>query len=75
MNQNLILALKFAAGAGLYGLWAALVFTKLAPAQPLILAIGAGISAMLGYHAITNLQAAPKQVQTVLPTIPLGPTQ
>lgn len=58
MSQD---SLKYIAGAFLYALWAALVFTGKADAQPLVIAIGGGISALLGYHgmytAITKLQA------------------
>ena len=53
--------LKLIAAAGLNGLWAALVFTGKADAQPLIAAIGMQLSALLGYHAVTTLQATPKQ--------------
>lgn len=58
MNQD---SLKYIAGAFLYALWAALVFAGKTDAQPLVIAIGGGISALLGYHgmytAITKLQA------------------
>jgi electron transfer flavoprotein alpha/beta subunit len=53
--------LKLVAAAGLNGLWAALVFTGKADAAPLITAIGTQLTALLGYHAVTNLQATPKQ--------------
>ena len=58
MNPNI---LKLIAGAGLNGLWAALVFAGKADAAPLVAAIGTQITALLGYHAVTNLQATPKQ--------------
>lgn len=54
--DQLSMVMKYVAGGALYGLWASLVFTGRADAGPLIAAIGAGISALLGYHAITNLQ-------------------
>jgi hypothetical protein len=58
MNQD---SLKYIAGAFLYALWAALVFAGKTDSQPLVIAIGGGISALLGYHgmytAITKLQA------------------
>lgn len=58
MNQD---SLKYIAGAFLYALWATLVFAGKTDAQPLVFAIGGGISALLGYHgmytAITKLQA------------------
>jgi hypothetical protein len=58
VNQE---SLKYIAGAFLYALWAAIVFAGKADAQPLVLAIGTGIGALLGYHgmytAITKLQA------------------
>ncbi|MEM5400871.1 hypothetical protein [Paraburkholderia unamae] len=53
MNTNV---LKLIAGAGLNGLWAALVFTGHADALPLVGAISAQLTAILGYHAVTNLQ-------------------
>lgn len=56
--------LKFAAGAGLYGLWAALVFAGKTDSAPLVYAIGTGITAVIGYAGITKLQA------TVQPTAP-----
>jgi electron transfer flavoprotein alpha/beta subunit len=58
LNANI---LKLIGAAGLNGLWAALVFTGKADAQPLIAAIGTQLTALLGYHAVTNLQATPKQ--------------
>lgn len=68
--MNIDALLKYLAGAFLYGLWAALVFTGHADPQPLIAAIGAGISALLGYHAITTLQAVqPARALPPLPTI------
>lgn len=51
--------LKLIAGAGLNGLWAALVFTGKADATPLIAAISTQLTALLGYHAVTTLQAVP----------------
>ena len=42
--------------AGLYGLWTYLVIVGKASPDPLIAAIGGGLSALLGYHAVTNLQ-------------------
>jgi hypothetical protein len=70
VNANNLM--KYLAGAFLYGLWAALVFTGHADPLPLVGAIGAGISALLGYHAITNLQAvASANVLPPLPTLPL----
>jgi hypothetical protein len=57
MNQT---NMKYAAGAFLYGLWAALVFTGKADSQTLVEAIGAGITALLSFHAISNLQAVPR---------------
>lgn len=53
--------LKLIGAAGLNGLWAALVFTGKADAAPLIAAIGTQLTALIGYHAVTNLQATPKQ--------------
>jgi hypothetical protein len=71
MNPNLSAVLKYLSGAALYGLWSALVFTGHADPQPLIAAIGAGITALLGYHAVTNLQAVPvAKSLPALPTIP-----
>lgn len=58
MNANLM---KLIAAAGLNGLWAALVFTGKTEAMPLVAAIGTQLSALVGYHAVTNLQATPKQ--------------
>jgi hypothetical protein len=59
MNANLI---KLIGAAGLNGLWAALVFTGKADALPLVAAISTQLTALLGYHAVTNLQAtSPKQ--------------
>jgi hypothetical protein len=52
--------LKLIGAAGLNGLWAALVFTGKADAAPLIAAIGTQLTALIGYHAVTNLQATPK---------------
>ncbi|MCX4155008.1 MULTISPECIES: hypothetical protein [Paraburkholderia] len=70
MNANNLM--KYLAGAFLYGLWASLVFTGHADPLPLVAAIGAGISALLGYHAVTNLQAvAPTSILPPLPTLPL----
>jgi hypothetical protein len=69
MNSNLGLVLKYIAGAALFGLWAALVFAGKADAQPLVAAIASGIGALLGYHAVTNLQAVPKP-----PVVPPFPT-
>lgn len=69
MNMNNLL--KYLAGAFLYGLWASLVFTGKADALPLIAAIGSGITVLLGYHAVTNLQAV--QSPTVLPPLPILP--
>lgn len=67
-------SLKYAAGAFLYGLWAALVFVGKADAQPLVIAIGSGISAVLGfnglYQAITKLQAVEPN-----PLNPAGPQE
>lgn len=51
--------LKLIAAAGLNGLWAALVFTGKADAMPLIAAISTQLTALVGYHAVTNLQAVP----------------
>jgi hypothetical protein len=69
---NINVLMKYLAGAFLYGLWAALVFTGHADPLPLVAAIGAGISALLGYHAVTNLQAvAPTSSLPPLPTLPL----
>ena len=51
--------LKLIAAAGLNGLWAALVFTGKTDALPLVAAISTQITALLGYHAITTLQATP----------------
>lgn len=59
MTSDLI---KLIAATGLNGLWAALVFTGKADAMPLVAAIGTQITTLLGYHAITTLQAtSPKQ--------------
>ena len=60
MNRNITTLL---AGAGLFGLWAALVFTGKTDAQPLVYAIGGCIASLGGYHAVTNLQATPKEPQ------------
>lgn len=71
MNWNI--SLKYLAGCFLYSLWASLVFVGKADPLPLIAAIGTGISALLGYHAITNLQAVPASVMLPpLPVIPLS---
>lgn len=71
MNQA---TMKYVAGAFLYGLWAALVFVGKADAQPLVIALGSGISAVLGfngiYTAITKLQAVEPT-----PLNPAGPQQ
>ncbi|MBU7436528.1 hypothetical protein [Paraburkholderia fungorum] len=70
MNPNNLM--KYLAGAFLYGLWAALVFTGHADPLPLVCSIGAGITSLLGYHAITNLQATvPPGVLPPLPSLPL----
>ena len=71
IRVNLDNLMKYLAGAFLYGLWAALVFTGKADALLLIGAIGTGITALLGYHAVTNLQAV--QSSTVLPPLPVLP--
>ncbi len=67
--------LKFAAGAGLYGLWAALVFAGKTDPAPLVYAIGSGITAVIGYAGITKLQAsqpAPQaQASNAAPTVQL----
>lgn len=67
--------LKFAAGVGLYGLWAALVFAGKTEAGPLVYAIGSGITAVVGYAGITKLQAAapdtPPAASNAPPTVPL----
>lgn len=70
MNPALM---KYIAAAFLYGLWAALVFAGKADPQPLIAAIGAGITAVLGFHAITNLQAV--QPAAPNPLNPAGPQE
>lgn len=71
MNQ---LSMKYAAGAFLYSLWAALVFTGKADAQHLEIALGAGISALMGfngiYQAVTKLQAVEPP-----PLNPAGPQE
>jgi len=54
--------LKYGAGAGLYLLWSFFVYIGKTDAGPLIAAIGAGISALLGFHAITNLQGVKQDV-------------
>jgi hypothetical protein len=45
----------------LYALWASLVFAGKADSQPLVIALGAGVGTLLGFHgayqAITKLQA------------------
>jgi hypothetical protein len=70
LNPNII---KLIAGAGLYGLWAALVFAGKADATPLIAAIGTGLSAVFGYHAVTTLQAVPTQTKNItIPIVPLS---
>lgn len=65
--------MKYIAGAGLYGLWAALVFVGKTDAQSLVYAIGAGISALLGFHAVTNLQAVQPAARAVLDSLPTIP--
>lgn len=57
MNSDI---LKLIGAAGLNGLWAALVFTGKADAAPLIVAISTQLTALVGYHAVTNLQSVPK---------------
>ena len=55
--------LKLIGAAGLNGLWAALVFAGKADGAPLIAAIGTQLTALLGYHAVTNLQSIPRTPQ------------
>lgn len=58
----------------LYGLWASLVFAGKADSQPLVIALGAGVGTLLGFHgayqAITKLQAVEP-----IPLNPAGPQQ
>ena len=71
MNTDALM--KYVAGAFLYGMWAWLVYLGKTDPQPLIVAIGSGISALLGYHAVTNLQAVtPPRALPPLPVIPLS---
>lgn len=62
MNPNLKAVLLFLGGVGLYGLWTALVMAGRADVGPLTIAIGGGVSAVLGYLGIVHLQGAQQGV-------------
>lgn len=78
MNPNLKAILLFVGGAGLYGLWTALVMTGHADVGPLTIAIGGGVSGVLGYLGIVHLQGTqqglPPEVQALLQTVLQQPT-
>ena len=70
MNVNALVStvLKALGLAGLYGLWTYLVIAGKADPMPLVSAIGVGLSALLGYHAVTNLQGT-AQVTSLLQSL------
>lgn len=69
MNETNI---RYIAGAGLFILWAALVFAlKLDPSE-LIGTIKWGLGALFSYHAITNLQGT-SQLTAILQALQQSP--